>query len=205
MGSEGIIGGVLLDLIRAVPAARLVGLAPGWFWAKLLGASAGLYERVTYSVALSLALVPAVALIPAKLFGTGVTLAVAIASPLFVFLVGLAAYLKFGPAKTSQEPLVLAPVQLNAVALVPVVAGLGLVVWADLTNLSLFWAAGSCWGWPWLPCFLNGTAQKFMLPVALVMVAAGIVQRYAPSRDPEARDELVRPAPSEHMSSPAVV
>jgi hypothetical protein len=205
VGSEGIIGGVLLDLIRAVPAAVLVGIAPGWFWSKLLVASADLYERVTYSVALSLAMVPAVALIPAHLFGSGVTLAVAIASPLFVFLVGLAAYLKFGPAKASQEPLVLAPVQLNAFALVPVVAGLALVVWADLTNLSLFWVAGSCWGWPWLPCFLSGAAQKFMFPVALLMVAAGIVHRYAPSRGPEARDDLVRPAPSEHISSPAVV
>ncbi|MDQ5817149.1 MAG: hypothetical protein M3334_02070 [Actinomycetota bacterium] len=165
MGSEGFIGGVLLDLIRAVPAAVLVGLAPGWFWAKLLGASADLYERVTYSVALSLALVPAVALIPAKLFGIGVTLAVAIASPLFVFLVGLAAYLKFGPAKASQEPLVLAPVQLSAFALVPVVAGLALVVWADLTNLSLFWVAGSCWGWPWLPCLLSGTARSSCSPL----------------------------------------
>ncbi len=135
---------MLLVLIRALPAAVLVGIAPGWFWAKLLGASADLYERVTYSVALSLALVPAVALIPAQLFGTGVTLAVAVASPLFVFLVELTAYLKFGPAKASEEPLVLAPVQLNAFALVPVVVGLALVVWADLTNLSLFWVAGSC-------------------------------------------------------------
>ena len=196
---------MLLDLIRAVPAAVLVGVAPGWFWAKLFGVSADLYERATYSVALSLALVPAVALIPAQLFGTGVTLAVAVASPLFVFLVGLAAYLKFGPAKVSEGPLVLAPVRLNALALVPVVVGLALVVWADLTNLSLFWAAGSCWGWPWLPCLLSGAAQKFMFPVALLMVAAGVVHRFAPSRDPEARDDLVRPAPSEHQGSPAVV
>src|ERR671915_2072230 len=102
MGSEGAIGNVLLDLIRAVPAAVLVGIVPGWFWAKLLGASADLYERVTYSVALSLALVPAVALIPAQLFGTGVTLAVAVASPLLVLLGGLAAYVRFGPAKASE-------------------------------------------------------------------------------------------------------
>jgi hypothetical protein len=194
---------VLLDLIRAVPAAILVGVAPGWFWAKLLGASADLYERVTYSVALSLALVPAVALIPAHFFGTGVTLAVAVASPLFVFLVGLTAYLKFGPAKASEVPLVLAPVQLSAFALVPVVVGLALVVWGDLTDLSLFWIARSCWGWPWLPCLLTGGAQKFMFPVALLMVAAGIVHWVALSRNPE--DNLARPASSEHQGSPTIV
>ncbi len=32
--------GVLLDLIRAVLAAALVGIAPGWFWAKVLCATA---------------------------------------------------------------------------------------------------------------------------------------------------------------------
>ena len=76
----------------------MVGVVPGWFWAKLLRASADRAERFTYSAALSVALVPAVILIPARLFGTGVTLAVAIASPLVVFFLGLAAYARFGPA-----------------------------------------------------------------------------------------------------------
>jgi hypothetical protein len=196
---------VLLDLIRAVPAAVLVGIVPGWFWAKLLGTSADLYERVTYSVALSLALVPAVALIPTQLFGTGVTLAVAVVSPIFVFLAGLAAYLGFGPAMVSEEPLVVAPVQLNAFVLAPVVGGLALVVWADLTNFGLFWLAGSCWGWPWQACVLSGGAQRFMFPVALLLFAAGVVHRYAPPREPEVRDELPRPAPSGPQGPPGVV
>src|SRR5918997_36121 len=104
---------VLFDLIRALPAAVLVGVVPGWFWAKLLRASADRAERFTYSVALSVALVPAVILIPARLFGTGVTLAVAIASPLVVFFLGLAAYARFGPAKGSDEPLAPPPAPLG--------------------------------------------------------------------------------------------
>jgi hypothetical protein len=44
---------MLSDLIRALPAVVLVGAVPGWFWAKLLHASADLYERIAYSVAIS--------------------------------------------------------------------------------------------------------------------------------------------------------
>ncbi len=77
---------MLFDLIRALPAAVLVGVVPGWFWAKLLRrASADRAERFAYSVALSITLVPAVILIPTRLFDTGVTLAVAVAAPLVVF------------------------------------------------------------------------------------------------------------------------
>ncbi len=46
---------MLSDLIRALPAAVLVGFIPGWFWAKLLHATADLYERMAYSAAVSLA------------------------------------------------------------------------------------------------------------------------------------------------------
>lgn len=197
---------MLLDLIRVLPAAVLVGVLPGWFWAKLfLHASTNVAERITYSVGLSLALVPAVALILTQLFGTGVTLVMAVVSPILVFIGGLAAYLRFRSAKASEEPLVAAPVQLNAFALVPVVVGLALVLWADLTNLSLFWLAGSCWGWPWAACVLSGTAQRFMLPVALLLLTAGIVHRFASSRESEARDDLHRPAPSGHQVQPGVV
>jgi hypothetical protein len=119
---------VLFDLIRALPAAVLVGVVPGWFWAKLLVASADRAERFAYSVGLSVALVPAVILIPARLVGTGVTLAVAIASPLVVFFLGLAAYLRFGPAKGSDEPLAPPPTPLGLLALVLLVAAFGLVL-----------------------------------------------------------------------------
>ena len=64
---------LLVELIRAVAAASLVALLPGWFWA----ATPDRAERLTYSVALSMALVPAAALVPMRLLDTGVTLAVA--------------------------------------------------------------------------------------------------------------------------------
>ena len=196
---------MLLDLIRVVPVAALVGVAPGWFWAKLLWASSDVYERIAYSAALSMALVPAVALIPAQLLGSEVTLAVAVASPLVVLGTGLVAHLRFGPAKVSADPLTTPTVPPSVLALLPIVVAFALVLGADFRNWRLFWLAGSCWGWHWLPCLLSGAVQKFMFPVALLMVAAGIAHRVAPSREPEAREDLPRPAPSERQGSPAVV
>ena len=110
---------VLFDLIRALPAAVLVGVVPGWFWTKLLLASTDRAERFAYSVALSITLVPTAALMQARLFGTGVTLAVAVAAPLVVFLLGLVAYLRFGPAKGSDEPLAPPSASPGLPALVP--------------------------------------------------------------------------------------
>src|SRR5829696_6074239 len=82
-GAESRRRGMLFDLILALLAAVLVGLLPGWFWAKLLIATpADVYERIAYSVALSMALVPTAALVQARLLETGVTLTIAVASPL---------------------------------------------------------------------------------------------------------------------------
>ena len=123
---------MLSDLIRALPAVVVVGIVPGWFWAKLLVASADRAERFAYSVALSLTLVPTAALVQARLLGTGVTLAVAIASPLGVFFLGLVAYLRFGPAKGANEPLAppLAPPPAppGLPALVPLIAAFALIL-----------------------------------------------------------------------------
>jgi hypothetical protein len=196
---------VLLDLILALPAAALVGVVPGWFWARLLSAPADLYEHVTYSVALSLALVPAVALIPAQLLGTGVTLAVAVASPVLVFVGGLTAYLRYGPAKASEGPLDTSLVRPGAITLVPITLALALVLGADLVNWPLFWLARSCWGWPWTVCELSGGAQKFLLPVALLLLATGLVYRFASSREPDARSSHPEAAPSGRQGSSAAV
>jgi uncharacterized membrane protein len=62
---------MLSELILALPAAILVGLVPGWFWARLLLASSDLPERIAYSVGLSMALVPTAALVQARLVGRG--------------------------------------------------------------------------------------------------------------------------------------
>ncbi len=117
---------MLSELIRALPAAVLVGVVPGWFWARLLSASADRAEQITYSVALAITLVPAVALVSTRLFGLGVTLAVAVASPLVVFLAGLAAYLWFGAAKGSDEPLAPPPAPSGAPVLVLLIAAFAL-------------------------------------------------------------------------------
>jgi hypothetical protein len=95
---------VLSDVIRVLPVALLVGVLPGWFWTRCLLASEDYAERLAYAIALSLTLVPAVALAQVYLFGTGVTSAVAAASAVLVFLTGLTAYLALGPAKGGRHP-----------------------------------------------------------------------------------------------------
>jgi len=124
---------VLHDLSLALPAALLVGLLPGWFWAKLLRPSSDAYERIAYSLALSMALIPALALIPTRLLGMGLTLGVAIASPLVVFFAGLVAYLWFGPAKGAEKPLgaLPAPLRIPALALLASAFALALVTLFD--------------------------------------------------------------------------
>ena len=119
---------MLSDLIRALPAAVLVGVVPGWFWARLLLASTDQAERLAYSVALSITLVPTAALVQGRLLGTGVTLTVAVAAPLLVFFVGLAAYLRFGPAKDLDEPLVPPPTPPGLPALVLLIVAFALIL-----------------------------------------------------------------------------
>ena len=58
---------MLFDLIRAVPVALLVGLVPGYFWARCLAATGDFADRLAYAIALSVTLVPAVALVPSGL------------------------------------------------------------------------------------------------------------------------------------------
>ena len=177
----------MLDVIRVLLVVVLVGVVPGWFWAKVLSASADFYERTTYAIALSLALVPPMALIPAQLLGSGVTSGVAVASPLLVFLGGLAAYLRYGPTKAPEGSFSVAPIRLSAFALLPVLVAVAVVLVGDLVSWRLFWLAGSCWGWPSEVCVSSGDAQRFMLSVALLLLSAGIVHRFASSQEPEAQ------------------
>src|SRR3712207_1944464 len=119
---------MLFDLIRALLAATLVGIAPGWFWAKVLCAAADRVERLIYSAALSITLVPSVALVQARIFGTGVTLGVTIVSVLSVLGTGIAAYLTFGPAKGPDKPLLSRPVSLDLPALIPLIGAFALAL-----------------------------------------------------------------------------
>jgi uncharacterized membrane protein YjdF len=132
---------LLSDLILALPAALMVGLVPGWFWTRVLLASSDLPERLAYSVGLSMVLVPSVALVGARLVGTGVTLTVAVVSPIVVFFLGLAVYLRFGPAEGSGEPLAPPPASPGLPALVPLVAAFALASGILLGAVPARWAA----------------------------------------------------------------
>lgn len=145
---------MLYDVIRAVPAAVLVGVAPGYFWAACLCVTTDRAERLAYATGLSITLVPAAALIPARLFGTGVTLRVAAFSALAVFLTGLAAYLMFDPAGEPDEPVLPEPAPPGAAALALLVVAFGLALPAVLGFLD---------------------ESRVMLPVFLLMLFAGVV------------------------------
>ena len=132
---------MLHDLIRVLPVALLVCFLPGWFWARLLSTAADRAEQAAYSLALAITLVPTAALVLARLLGTGVTLAIAVAAPLLVFATGLLAYLRFGPAKGPDTPLAPPPAPLGTPALALLVAALGLALVAFFDLVPGAWAA----------------------------------------------------------------
>jgi hypothetical protein len=119
---------VIYDLIRALPVAVVVYLLPGWFWARLLRASTDRAEQAAFSVALSMTLVPAVLLVPTRVFGVGITLAAAVAAPFLVFSAGLLVYLRFGPAKGSDAPIAPLPPSPGTLALSLLAAALTLAL-----------------------------------------------------------------------------
>ena len=71
---------------------------------------------------------PTVALAQTYLFATGVTFGVTVVSVALVFLTGLAAYLLFGPAKESEEPLSPPPSPPGFPTLAPLAAALALAL-----------------------------------------------------------------------------
>ena len=196
---------MLYDLIRALPVAIVVLLVPGWFWARVLRASADLYEQAALSVALSMALVPAVLLVPTRLLGGGVTLAWAVAAPLVVFAAGLAAYLRFGPAKGPDEPLAPLPPAPGTPALSLLIAGLA---------LALGVVAGALPRVPIEPLVTVGFVPEMGVVIAIVVLVcfAGLVhvietrQVPAPAADPGGRAvELATTLLARRLLLPAVL
>src|ERR687889_1180820 len=147
------------DLLTALPAALLIGVLPGWFWTRCLLSSGDRAEQLVYAIALSITLVPAVALVQTYLFATGVTFAVTVASAAVVFLAGLAAHLLFGPAKGSEEPLSRPPAPPGLPTLAPLAAALALALW-----MFLGLAPGA-----WL-----------MIPIGILVLAAGVAYLLLP-------------------------
>ena len=95
---------MLGELLLALPVAILVGVVPGWYWARSLTATRRTAERFTYAIAFSIVLVPATAWALEGLVGPGVTLPVAISSVCLVAVTGLLLYLGLGGARRSPEP-----------------------------------------------------------------------------------------------------
>jgi hypothetical protein len=178
---------VLIELIRALLAAAAVALLPGWFWSRVLlansssSSSSDLYERITYSIALSMALVPAIALIPTRLFGMGVSLTVSVVCVGVVFFSGLGLYLLVGSVKsaTTEEPLASPPAMLGMLTLVllVVVFGMGLGVLAGVVP-----------GVPIRPPTTVGLMPStgVMFASALLVIFAGLVYLVESRPEPQA-------------------
>jgi len=173
------------DLLYALPAAFLVGVLPGWFWTRCLVASGDRAEQLAYTIALSLTLVPTVALAQTYLFATGVTFVVSVVSAALVFLAGLAAYLWFGPAKGVDGPVCRAPSPPGPLTLVLLAAALALAL------LMLLGLAPGGWS---------------MIPITVLVLAAGIVYWVTPQQRRDALPvEHRRPLPAARYALLSVV
>ena len=133
---------MLTDLVRVLPVAILITFLPGFFWARLLCAAEDFAARISYSSALSFTLVPAVALAQVRLFGTGLTFAMAVSSPLIVFFLGLVAYLALGSGKEDRGPLLNRPVPPDVPALSLFFLAFTIVL-TEMIGLTPYWLA-----WP---------------------------------------------------------
>lgn len=137
---------MLLDLARVLLSVALTCILPGYYWSRSLFPSKDLAVRLTYGIGLSITLVPAVMLIPARLLGLGVTLPATLLTALLVFGSGALVFLRFGAEKDYEArdpnpaPAPGLPVlaSFGAALAVAAISGLGLVdtIW------TIFPAAG---------------------------------------------------------------
>jgi hypothetical protein len=114
---------VVADLIRAVLAAAAGAVLPGYFWAAVLRPTSGLGERLAYSTAVSMASVPVLAVVIARVAGTGVTLWIALVSVLVVFGTGVLAFRVKGPPPGSASPLLPLPAPCRDPRVLTLIAG----------------------------------------------------------------------------------
>jgi hypothetical protein len=129
-----------------------------------------------------------VALIPTRLLGMGVTLPVALACALVVFLSGLGAYLRFGAAKGSDQPIFPAPVSaLSTPALALLVPAFGLsfgVMTGVIPGVpAVFRVAGAV-----------DPGPRVLISSALLVLAAGIVHLFMFRRTAASEEEVVEPS-----------
>jgi len=122
---------VVADLIRALLAGAAGAVLPGYFWAAVLRPTGGLGERLAWSTAISMASVPTVAVVLARVTRSGVALWVALAAVLIVFGSGLLVYWRRGPAPGTAAPVLRMPEPTRdprVLGLVAVAIALGLLV-----------------------------------------------------------------------------
>ncbi len=126
---------MVADLIRAVLAAAVAGVAPGYFWAAVLRPASGLAERLTYSAVLSMASVPVIAVLLTRATGGGVTLWVAIAAVGIVFGTGLLAFLVKGAAPAAAGPVLPSPDVIRDPRILTLIAGVFALTLAIMLHL----------------------------------------------------------------------
>ena len=122
---------MVADLIRALLAGAAGAVLPGYFWAAVLRPTSGLGERLAWSTGVSMASVPTVAVILARVTRSGVALWVALASVLIVFGSGLLVYWLKGPAPGTAAPVLRMPEPTRdprVLGLVAVAIALGLLM-----------------------------------------------------------------------------
>jgi hypothetical protein len=100
---------MLLDLARAVFAGVAAVVLPGLFWSVFLRPACGLAERLGYSSGISLATVPAVALVLEHLARSGITVWIAVAATGIVLGSGALACCLKGPATGPAGPVLPSP------------------------------------------------------------------------------------------------
>jgi len=126
---------VAADLIRALVAALAAGVAPGYFWAAVLRPASGLAERLAYAAALSMASVPAIAVLLSRATGAGVTLWVALAAVGIVFVTGVLAFAVKGAARGTGSPLLPSPDVVRDPRVLLLVAGVFALALATMLHI----------------------------------------------------------------------
>jgi hypothetical protein len=159
---------VVAEVLRALPLAVLAATVPGYFWARCLFPSGDRVAMLAYSTALSMALVPAAALVQTRVLGTGVTLPVAEISMAAVLVGGLLVYLRFGPAEGDEPPPEGPPAAWRGYALAAV-----LVTTVVLVLLRGYWGPVRH-DWP----FIRGGDQYSHAVMSGLMMAEGRIDSY---------------------------
>ena len=175
---------MVVDLIRALCAAVVAVVFPGYFWVVFLRPTRGLADRLAYSSGLSMAIVPVVALLLARITRSGITLWIAIASVCIVLGSGLLAVLIKGAAPGPAGPIFRKPqVIRDTRALVLIaVACLAALVWGVRGNPRPGWLILPILALLVLAAVLGATtASRAVTPAAAKVNAATPAPAAAPA------------------------